>query len=247
MNSAWQICLRGLFCVALLIQSPIKAEDIAKPYPAGVVATFSIVACDLEAGQWGVTTQSRVLAVGSIVPFATADVGAIATQSWANTTFGPRGLKLLREGKTAQQTLDALLETDDGRARRQVAIVDGEGRVAHFTGDACSSWAGAEVGEHFCCLGNILAGEEVVAEMARAFRESEGPLAERMVAALAAGQAAGGDRRGRQSAALLVVEKKGGFGGFNDRYIDLRVDDDPQPIEELDRLLDLKLGRVAAE
>lgn len=222
-------------------------EGITTPPARGVVATFSIVACDLETGQWGVATQSRVLAVGSIVPFAEAQVGAIATQSWANTSFGPRGLKMLVAGESAQKTLDTLLESDKGREHRQVAIVDREGRVAHFTGTSCSAWAGAKAGEHFVCLGNILTDEAVVNNMALAFQKTEGPLADRMVAALRAAQAAGGDRRGRQSAALLVVKKEAGYSGFDDRYIDLRVDDNPRPIEELERLLDLRLGRKKAE
>ena len=237
-----RILLAILLVFTLSVLAP--AEDDLSPPPRGnVVATFSIVACDLEKGRWGVATQSRVLAVGSIVPFAKAKVGAIATQSWANTTFGPRGLEVLGEGRTAQETLDALLESDPGRAERQVAIVDRQGRIAHFTGENCLDWAGAVAGDHFCCLGNILESEEVVTAMAKAFQETDGQLADRMVAALAAGQAAGGDRRGRQSAALLVVQDKAGYGGFDDRYIDLRVDDHSHPIEELGRLLDLKLRR----
>jgi len=226
---------------------PLALADDPQPPARGVVATFSIVACDLEQRQWGVATQSRVLAVGSIVPFAKAEVGAIATQSWANTTFGPRGLKMLGDDRSAQETLDALLESDNGRANRQVAIIDRQGRVAHFTGEACSDWAGAEAGEHFCCLGNILTGKEVVSEMARAFQETEGALADRMLAAMMAGQSAGGDRRGRQSAAMLIVQEKAGYSGFDDRHIDLRVDDHPRPIEELGRLLDLRFQRKKSQ
>ena len=208
-----------------------------------IVATFSIVACDLERRQWGVVTQSRVLAVGSIVPFAKAEVGAIATQSWANTTFGPNGLKMLSEAKSAQETLDTLLENDDDREHRQVAIVDRQGRIAHFTGDKCLKWAGAQTGDHYCCLGNILVGKEVVSDMAETFEKTDGSLADRMLAAMVAGQNAGGDRRGRQSTGMLIVQDKAGYSGFDDRYIDLRVDDHPRPIEELGRLLDLRLGR----
>ncbi len=244
MNSPqWQIAMVVFFAGAFADPIAMADERPLHPPARGVVATFSMVACDLENRQWGVATQSRVLAVGSIVPFAKAEVGAIATQSWANTSFGPRGLKMLGNGKPAQETLDALLKSDDGRANRQLAIIDRQGRVAHFTGDACSDWAGAETGEHFCCLGNILTGEEVVREMARAFQKTEGLLADRMMAAMIAGQSAGGDRRGRQSAAMLVVQEKAGYSGFDNRYIDLRVDDHPRPIEELGRLLDLRLRR----
>lgn len=235
-------------CVQCVLYSSTQGDEQTTTPPArGVVATFSIVACDLEAGQWGVATQSRVLAVGSIVPFAKAQVGAIATQSWANTSFGPRGLKMLAAGESAQETLDTLLESDQRREHRQVAIVDREGRVAHFTGNSCSAWAGAKAGEHFVCLGNILAGEPVVNDMVQAFEKTDGQLADRLLAALRAGQAAGGDRRGRQSAALLIVQKRAGYSGFDDRYIDLRVDDNPRPIEELGRLLDLRLGRKTTD
>jgi uncharacterized Ntn-hydrolase superfamily protein len=211
------------------------------------VATFSIVAADLERQEWGVAVQSRVLAVGSIVPFAEAEVGAIATQSYANTTYGPRGLKMLAEGKSAEEVVKALIDEDPRREVRQLAIVDRQGRIANFTGKECLEWAGAVSGKNYSCQGNILAGESVVQEMAKAFEASEGSLAERLVAALAAGQAAGGDKRGQQSAGLLVVKKGRGYGGFGDRMIDLRVDDHEKPIDELQRLLDLRLGRRKRE
>lgn len=221
------------------------AAEPARPRPP-VVATFSIVAFDPQARQWGIAVQSRVLAVGSIVPFGRAGVGAIATQSYANTTFGPRGLQMLSAGKSAQETLDALLADDPGRQQRQVAIVDSKGGVAHFTGERCLHWAGAKSGEHFVCLGNILAGPEVVEEMAQAFTRTEGMLADRLMAAMQAGQKAGGDRRGQQSAALLVLKEGAGYAGFDDRMIDLRVDDHRRPLDELQRLLDLRLGRKPA-
>jgi len=205
-----------------------------------MLSTFSIVACDLEAREWGVAVQSKFLAVGPVVPWAEAEVGAIATQAHANTSYGPRGLELLRSGLSAKEAIEKLVSDDDEREHRQVGIVDARGRAAAFTGRECYEWAGHTVGEGFCCLGNILAGEEVVQEMAEAFSQSEGQLAERMIAALRAGQRAGGDRRGQQSAALLVVKERGGYGGFTDRLIDLRVDDHPQPIEELARLLKLQ-------
>jgi len=242
-NSRWQIAVALVYACAVSSPIAIADEKRSQPPTRGVVATFSIVACDLDKRQWGVATQSRVLAVGSIVPFAKAEIGAIATQAWANTSYGPRGLKMLEGGHSAQQTLDALLESDNGRENRQLAIIDRQGHVAHFTGEACSDWAGAVVGKHFCCLGNILTGEEVVREMSRAFQEAKGALADRMLAALVAAEAAGGDRRGRQSAAMLIVQEKAGYSGFDDRHIDLRVDDHPRPIEELGRLLDLRLRR----
>lgn len=201
--------------------------------------TFSIVARDPQAGESGIAVQSKFLAVGAVVPWAKAGVGAIATQSWANTSYGPRGLELLASGLSAQETLAQLISEDDGRASRQVGIVGVEGKPATFTGDQCFPWAGGQVGEHYTCQGNILVGEDTVLAMARTFEQTTGQLCDRLVAALAAGQAAGGDSRGQQSAALLVVRQGGGYGGFNDRFIDLRVDDHPQPINELQRILQL--------
>lgn len=201
--------------------------------------TFSIVAYDPHSGDLGVAVQSKFLAVGTAVPWARAGIGAIATQAWANLSYGPEGLERLAAGATAQETLDALVAVDDGRALRQAGIVDAQGRAASYTGDECTTWAGHIVGEGFACQGNILVSEETVQAMARAFREAAGELAERLVAALAAGQSAGGDRRGQESAALLVVRAGGSYGGYNDRYIDLRVDDHPHPIAELARLLQL--------
>ncbi len=201
--------------------------------------TFSIVARDPQAGESGIAVQSKFLAVGAVVPWAKAGVGAIATQSWANTSYGPRGLELLASGLSAQETLAQLIGEDDGRTSRQVGIVGVEGQPATFTGDQCFPWAGGQVGEHYTCQGNILVGEDTVLAMARTFEQTTGRLCDRLVAALAAGQAAGGDSRGQQSAALLVVRQGGGYGGFNDRFIDLRVDDHPQPINELQRILQL--------
>ena len=203
------------------------------------VATFSIVGYDAETGALGVAVQSKFFAVGSVVPWAEAGVGAIATQSWANTTYGPNGLKLLKSGLSAAQTLERLTADDSGRATRQVGIVDAKGNVANYTGDECNAWAGAVSGKHYTVQGNILAGEAVVKAMGKAFEETEGELADKLMAALFAGQEAGGDIRGQQSAALLVVQENSGYGGFNDRYIDLRVDDAEKPIEELQRLLEI--------
>ena len=201
--------------------------------------TFSIVARDPQAGESGIAVQSKFLAVGAVVPWVKAGVGAIATQSWANTSYGPRGLELLASGLSVQETLAQLIGEDDGRASRQVGIVGVDGQPATFTGDQCFPWAGGQVGEHYTCQGNILVGEDTVLAMARTFEQTTGRLCDRLVAALAAGQAAGGDSRGQQSAALLVVRQGGGYGGFNDRFIDLRVDDHPQPINELQRILQL--------
>ena len=203
------------------------------------VATFSIVGYDPETGALGIAVQSKFFAVGSVVPWAEAGVGAIATQSWANTTYGPNGLKHLKSGLSAEQTLARLIADDPGHATRQVGIVDAKGNVANYTGDECNEWAGAVSGRHYTAQGNILASEEVVKAMGSAFEETEGELADKLMAALFAGQAAGGDTRGQQSAALLVVQEHSGYGGFNDRYIDLRVDDAEKPIEELQRLLEI--------
>ena len=204
-----------------------------------LVATFSIVAYDPENGDLGVAVQSKFLAVGAVVPWARAGVGAVATQSYANTTYGPGGLRLMAGGLSAQDALEKLVGADEERDRRQAGMVDARGSAAAYTGQDCFDWAGHIVGKGFACQGNILVSEEPVQAMARMFEESEGEMADRLAAALEAGQEAGGDSRGRQSAALLVVREKGGYGGFNDRWIDLRVDDHPMPIQELKRLLDL--------
>jgi uncharacterized Ntn-hydrolase superfamily protein len=201
--------------------------------------TFSIVARDLKAGEFGIAVQSKFLAVGAVVPWARAGVGAIATQSWANASYGPQGLELLASGLSATEVSARLTGADEGRASRQLGIVGMQGEPATFTGEGCFPWAGGHAGEHYACQGNILVGEETVLAMARTFEGTAGQLCERLIAALAAGQAAGGDSRGQQSAALLVVRQGGGYGGFNDRFIDLRVDDHPQPIEELQRILQL--------
>ena len=202
-------------------------------------STFSIVAYDPETGELGVAVQSKFLAVGSAVPWARANVGAVATQSYANTSYGPEGLRLLAQGLSPEEAIERLTSADPDRELRQVGIVDAKGQAAAFTGEKCLPWAGHIVGEGFACQGNILASGRVVEAMAEAFSKTRGTLAERLLAALFAAQAAGGDRRGQQSAALLVVKEKGGYGGFNDRYIDLRVDDHPRPIEELKRLYEL--------
>jgi uncharacterized Ntn-hydrolase superfamily protein len=202
------------------------------------INTFSIVASDPATGDLGIAVESKFLAVGAVVPWARAGVGAVATQSWANTSYGPRGLDLLAAGKSAQEALDTLLAEDERTDQRQVGILDAQGRSATFTGPNCNAWAGGIAGRNFAAQGNILVGEATVAALAETFQRETGPLWRRLVQALAAGQQAGGDSRGQQSAALLVVRAGGGYGGFNDRMIDLRVDDHPHPIDELVRLLD---------
>jgi uncharacterized Ntn-hydrolase superfamily protein len=202
-----------------------------------IVATYSIVACDLKAGQWGVATQSKFLAVGSVVPWAKPGVGAIATQAYANPRYGPDGLQLLADGLSAPEVVARLTEADEGRADRQVGVVDANGIGATYTGSDCMDWAGGLAGPGFAAQGNILVGEETVAALAMTFTASDGqPLADRLLECLAAAQTAGGDRRGQQSAALLVVERDGGYAGLSDLLVDLRVDDHTQPVAELARL-----------
>ena len=203
------------------------------------IATFSIVAYDPQREAWGVAVQSKFLAAGAVVPWAHAGAGAVATQSYANLTYGPDGLAMMAEGKSAEATLAALLAADEGRERRQVGLVDREGLAVAFTGEECHEWAGHIVGEGFTCQGNILlpGTVEAMAERFEAERGGKGELADWLVAALSAGQAAGGDKRGRQSAAVVVVREDGGYGGNNDRYLDLRVDDDPEPIVKLKNLV----------
>jgi uncharacterized Ntn-hydrolase superfamily protein len=210
----------------------------APPHPT----TFSIVAADPEAGEVGVAVASKFCAVGTVVPHAVAGVGAVATQSFANTSFGPRGLELLAAGAHADEVLTVLLRDDEGRAQRQVGVIAADGTAATFTGDACLDWAGGRHGAGYAVQGNILAGEAVVADMERAFLESKGkPLASRLYAALVAGDAAGGDARGKQSAALLVVRDGAGYGGYTDLAVDIRVDDHDEPFIELGRILELAL------
>ena len=200
------------------------------------VATFSIVAVDPDTGEIGVAVQSKIVGVGSIVPFAKAGVGAVATQSFANTGYGPLGLLALQSDLDPDQTIKLLTENDPLHPSRQVGVISADGEAATFTGDDCHGWAGGLTGENYAVQGNILTGPEVVEAMARAFEEAEGVLAERLIASLAAGQEAGGDKRGRQSASLLIVREGWGYGGINDRFRDVRVDDHATPIAELERV-----------
>ena len=203
-------------------------------------STYSLVACDLEHGEWGVAVQSKFLAVGAAVPSAEAEVGALATQALANLRYGPDGIALLREGASAEEVVRRLTEADDGRDDRQLGVVDGNGQAATYTGSSCLDWAGGVTGEGYAAQGNILVSEETVTALAKTFEASAGrPLAERLLQALAAAQLAGGDRRGQQSAALLIVRKDGGYMGTSDVLVDLRVDDHETPIEELKRIYEL--------
>ena len=204
--------------------------------------TFSIAAWDPNAkpsAEWGVAVASKFLAVGAAVPYARAGAGAVATQALANLAYGRDGLERLQAGSSAEDTVDALTSADPDAAERQLGIVDGKGGVATFTGERCFDWAGGVTGDGYCCQGNILAGPDVVERMAKAFEETEGELATRLLSALRAGDEAGGDKRGRQAAALLIVREGGGYGGGTDRTVDLRVDDHDQPLPELMRIFDL--------
>jgi uncharacterized Ntn-hydrolase superfamily protein len=201
--------------------------------------TFSIVALDPQTGDLGIAVASKFLAVGAVVPWARAGVGAVATQAWANTTYGPRGLDMLASGTSPQESLDALVASDEKADQRQAGIVDATGRSATYTGSGCNAWAGGIAGPNFAAQGNILVSEATVRALADTFASATGPLSRRLLAALAAGQRAGGDSRGQQSAALLVVREQGGYSAFNDRMLDLRVDDAAAPVDELVRLHDL--------
>jgi uncharacterized Ntn-hydrolase superfamily protein len=226
--------------LALVLTGALFAPSVgaAPPLPS----TFSIVAADPEAGEMGIAVASRFFSVGSVVPHGRAKVGAVATQSFANTTFGPRGLDLLERGASPDEVVAILLRDDPDKDRRQLGVVSASGASATYSGKACLAWAGGRHGPGYAVQGNILAGEPVVAALERGFLDSKGkPLAERLYAALKAGDAAGGDARGRQSAAILVVRERGGYGGFTDRAVDIRVDDHADPIGEIGRLLDLAL------
>jgi uncharacterized Ntn-hydrolase superfamily protein len=205
-----------------------------------IITTFSIVAADLATGDLGIAVASKFLACGAVVPWASAGAGAVATQSFANTAYGPDGIRMMRDGLSAQDALAKLLADDADRDLRQVGLVDARGGAAAHTGPGCHAWAGHHVGEGFTCQGNILVGQDTVDAMAAAFRAAKGELSGRLVTALAAGEKAGGDKRGKQASAVYVVRAKGGYGGMNDVLVDLRVDDHPDPVGELRRLLDLR-------
>lgn len=206
-----------------------------------LIATFSIVAYDPGRREWGVAVQSKFLACAAVVSWARAGAGAVATQSYANVAYGLEGLERMGAGASAAETIRALTDADDNRGLRQVGMVDRNGQAAAFTGDECYHWAGHIVGEGFACQGNILVPGTVEAMVAAFVEARRGPgeLADWLVKALAAGQAAGGDQRGRQAAGVLVVRENGGYGGNNDRYLDLRVDDAPEPIDKLADLVEM--------
>lgn len=207
------------------------------------VNTFSIVAYDPEREEWGIGVASKYLAVGSAVPFAKAGVGAVATQAQVRVTWGPEALELLAKGSSAEDVVAALTKADPRSNVRQLGVIDAKGEAASFTGANCIPYAGHKIGKHYACQGNILAGEAVITDMAKAFEDAKGPLAWRIMAALEAAEAAGGDKRGKQSAAILIVRKGAGPNGFGDRALDLRVDDHQEPIPELARVLALRLKR----
>jgi len=235
MRTAGRAVLAALLAAACAVApASWDSADAVEP-----VATFSIVGYDPDTGDLGVAVQSKFFAVGSVVPFAEANVGAIASQAYGNTTFGPLGLAMLEEGMAVEAVMESLLAHDPDAAQRQVGIVDARGNSFAYTGDECMDWAGHESGENFTAQGNILVGDETVAAMARAFRETDGILGEKLLCALEAGQAAGGDSRGMQSAAVYIVREGGGYGGYNDVYCDLRVDDHEDPIAELRRIFDM--------
>jgi uncharacterized Ntn-hydrolase superfamily protein len=226
------------------VSSVLVPEDQRKLVDLDLIkltyGTYSIAACDLPAGQWGVATQSKFLAVGSIVPWAEPHAGAIATQAYANPRYGPEGLALLREGLSADETVDRLTSADDERGHRQLGVVDAEGHAASYTGSECYDWAGGRTGAGYAAQGNILVSGATVDALAETFEQTAGkPLAERLLDCLDAAQSAGGDSRGQQSAALLVVQKDAGYANLSDVVIDLRVDDHERPLEELRRVYGL--------
>ena len=213
-------------------------------------STFSIVAYDAVMDAWGIAVASKFLAVGAVVPWAQAGAGAVATQSYANTTFGPKGLELMSKGESAQEVLNDLLANDEERELRQVGIVDAQGRSATFTGADCFEWAGGKIGANYCVQGNLLTGPEVIDQMASTFEGSKKDLPERLLDSLLAADQAGGDRRGKQSAAIYVVKPEGGYAGFNDHWIDYRIDDHEDPVPrlmEILRLHNLYFGKSPAE
>jgi uncharacterized Ntn-hydrolase superfamily protein len=242
------LLLGVVLLLAALAPPPEANTAVPQPSPPAadseaVANTFSICAYDPDTKEWGVAVASKYLAVGSAVPWAKAGVGAVATQAAVNVALGPKGLELLEKGKSAEEAVKQLTDEDKGKDSRQLGVLDAKGEAANFTGPKCYAWAGAKSGKHYTCQGNLLAGEEVVKDMATAFEETKGPLAWRLMAALEAGEKAGGDKRGKQSAAILVVCEGRGPNGIGDRYVDFRVDDHAKPVEELARILALKIKR----
>ena len=223
----------NLFLTSILLS--LFAETKETPTP---VATFSIAAMDPDTGEIGVAVQSKIVAVGAVVPWAKANVGAVATQSFANVTYGKEGLRLLEMGKNPEEVVKSLIRKDPKKDLRQVGVLSANGKAFNFTGNKCFNWAGGKSGKNFTVQGNILESKKVVEAMAKAFESSYGkaPLAERLISALKAGQEEGGDKRGMQSASLLIVKEGWGYGGNNDKFRDLRVDESNSPINELHRV-----------
>jgi uncharacterized Ntn-hydrolase superfamily protein len=228
--AGWFVCGAVVWCAGMQPAGAPAVKEIE-------VNTFSIVAYDPDTKEWGCAVASKYLGVGNVVPWAKAGVGAVATQASVNILHGPNGLDLLAKGLSAEEALKKLKESDSKIESRQLGLVDAKGNVATFTGNGCKNWAGGKTGQFYACQGNILTGENVVNDMAKAFEESKGMLVWRLMAALEAADKAGGDSRGKQSAAVLVVRSNKGPNGFGDRYIDYRVDDHKEPIPELARVL----------
>ncbi|MBI5020215.1 MAG: DUF1028 domain-containing protein [Ignavibacteriales bacterium] len=223
----------------LLLLLIVGMCGVLYPQSSNIIGTYSIVGWDSATGDLGIAVQSKFLGVGAVVPYAKAGVGAIATQAFANTSFGPKGLSLLETGLSAQEVVSLLLAGDSAISERQIGIVDARGNAFSHTGSKCVNYAGQITGKGYTVQGNILTGREVVEGMAHAFENTGGDLADRLLSALEAGERAGGDKRGRQSAVLLVVRDKGGYAGMNDRFIDIRVDDDTLPLVQLRRIYNL--------
>jgi uncharacterized Ntn-hydrolase superfamily protein len=236
----------GAVACALVSLAAIRFLPATVPPPAEMeVNTFSIVAYDPDKQEWGCAVASKVIGVGAVVPWAKVGVGAVATQAAANIQHGPNGLNLLAKGMSAEEVLKALMDSDKDIERRQLGVIDAKGNVASFTGTKCQSWAGHKTGKNYACQGNLLAGQAVIDDMAKAFEEAKGPLSWRLMAALEEADKAGGDKRGKQSAAIVVVREKGAYGG--DRIVDLRVDEHKEPIPELARILAMRVKRPQPE
>jgi uncharacterized Ntn-hydrolase superfamily protein len=246
MTRVWLMGVVTGLLATIVVAQPVRNPGKQAASAAPMIATFSIVARDPATGDYGVAVQSRYFAVGGVVPHAASGSGAVATQARGNLLYGVDGLKMLADGMSAEAVIARLTAADELRSERQVGVVDRAGRAASYTGEQCLDWAGGRTGDGYAVQGNLLAGPQVVDAMATGYETARGEFAERLLSALLAGQAGGGDARGRQSAALLVVRDKGGYLGLNDRFIELHVEDHPTPMRELQRLLDMRLAQVEA-